>query len=373
MAMPQTRSAAPILRIILAIFLCSLAGCTHSPGASESPTPDLSVRPELHLPGLLRLRSLDQLVADKYNSRFLFLSAVIRGQSAASAPQLLITHDRTLYTVGIDDSALHPAPWSECRDDLGTVAVDPTLTWLACYDSIRTVKFFALDETQAAPVAERKTDPVWAWPIWGPSAQQLTFHTHARTCEIQLVTAGEQFTTLTPTATLRFPEFDVTDPPQGGCNLFVDQWTPDGSALDMDGPYGQNMSTRTLYTLSRATLQTLLAGASTSGIPPVITITKGMLTDLRTMRLPVAWNPSGKTLTAMSLNGKTIMTIDAKTGEQRPLLDLSAQLQFPEVCSVLWTPVGGALVIRLCSGAGDIGSPPPDQIYVYTPPVTPTE
>lgn len=373
MAMTHRRLALPILRIILTAFLCFLAGCAPFPGASGSPTPDTSVRPELHAPGLLRLRSLDQLVADRYNSRFLFLSAGIKGPSAVSASQLLITHDRTLYTVGIDDSALHPAPWSACRADFGQVAVDPTLTWLACYDSIRTVTFFTLDETQAAPIADSKTDAMRNTLIWGPGARQLTFRPYRRTCDTQIVTVNEQFTTLTPTATLRFPDFDLKDTAEGGCSLGVGQWTPDGSALELAGPYGQNLTTRTLYTLSRATLLPLLASASPSSIPPVITITKGMLTDLGTMGLPVAWNPSGKTLTAMSLDGKTIVTIDTTTGEQRTLLDLSAQLQFPDVCSLLWMPVGDALVIRLCSGAVDIGSPPPDQFYVYTPPVTPTE
>ena len=172
--MTHRRLAFPILRITLTIFLCFLAGCAPLPDASGSPTPDTSVRPEVHLPGLLRLRSLDQLVADTRSSRFLFISAGIRGQSTTSAPRLLITHDRTLHTVGLDDSALHPAPWSECHDDFGAVAVDPTLTWLACYDSIRTVRFFALDETRPAPIAERMTEPVWAWPTWGPGAQLLT-------------------------------------------------------------------------------------------------------------------------------------------------------------------------------------------------------
>jgi WD40 repeat protein len=308
---------------------------------------------DLQMPGVQKIPGIEALQPMSAAAR-VYSAMTYQSKLDGNAIHVLFENGQAAYDMRLDGSQLHPVTLP-CYD---SVAVAPGGQWLVCssntgiqiHDLTQRTPDFTLDN--AGQYAGNST--------WAPDGRHLAVVTDlAGGCSIGIfaITFDSRQTTLV--ALLSLPQFATQAADTVGCSVKSLAWSPDGTQLAF-----LDLGTQRLYDLPITSLQLLTRPVTA---PPITQVISGnqvvQIGERCCLHSGLAWDASSKALTYVDIIGRAIKQVDIATQEITTVLTQDAAGVF----SPSWTPDGKQLLFVLGIASDEL-TPPPSQIYVYTPP-----
>jgi WD40 repeat protein len=304
------------------------------------------------MPGVQKIPGIEALQPTSSAAR-VYNAMTYQSHQDGNATHVLFENGQTAYDMRLDGSQLH-AVTLPCYD---SVAVAPGGQWLVCSSNIG---IQIHDLTQRTPDFTLANAGQHAGnSTWAPDGRHLAVVTDlAGGCSIGIfaITFDSRQTILV--ALLSLPQFLTQEGDYVGCSVKSLAWSPDGTQLAY-----WDLDTQRLYVLPIAPLH-LLTRPVTS--PPITQVISGsqlvQIGERCCLHSGIGWDVSSTALTYVDIIGRTIKQVDIATQEITTVLTQDAAGVF----SPSWTPEGKQLLF-VVGIASDELTPPPSQIYVYTP------
>jgi WD40-like Beta Propeller Repeat len=341
----------------MVVSLCAgmlLAGCS---------SPNLSVPPlrVLMVPNVRQIIVLTDLER-RTGSRHLDGLTTYTSALPPHDQRMLFTLGDALYDVGVHDNDLIKRPscgfpisvtsdghWAACREDSGIALVDLTA-----------------DSAHPRPgkqVLTSQGDDHLGFPNWGPDNRHLAVLSRMDSgCSLAFYRTTPSYDTFVLTATLALTAFVSSSPVGPVCDAANLLWSPDGRWF----AFASGFQGGGLYVLSLQTLwpQILAAERLHEALHRQLGVDQVTKLPVKS-NASLAWQHGSRpTLTFVGFPGDHLQQIDVTTGEQATLFKTDETGLF----GISWTPDDRHLVFGLGRGGEPLVTPPPDQLYVYTPP-----
>ena len=312
-----------------------------------------SIKPwaDLQLPGVTKIPGIENLQKNSDIDR-VYHAITYQSQLDGDATHVLFENGQAVYDMRLDGIQLHTVtlPCSE------SVAVAPGGQWIACRTNTDIVMHDFTAHQADITLSDAGQYP--GYPTWAPDGHHLAIMTSlGGGCSIGIFDISFTTGSTHLVALLSLPRFVTEESDNVGCSVYL-TWSPDGTQfafIDTD--------LWALYDLPIGSLH-LLTRPET--LPP---ITQAMTGD-QLIRLGekcrshsgLAWAATSKALTYVACTGRTIKQTDIVTHETTTLLVQGAAGVF----DLSWTPDGKRLLFVLGIASDEL-TPPPSQLYVYTP------
>lgn len=348
-----------LLSLVL-LLLLALEACSGSP----SPPPPLSV---LHLPGVVQLDAVANLEA-KTGDHWIYTTMVYRLTGDTSTGNTRDTHilysgNRGLADLRLDGTGLRQIQMQPSC--LAEVAIAMSGAHGLCFaENNRGVLAFEADAHAASwiPHVLVSTSPAsfeaLLSPTIAPDGKHFAALHYTGSGEsvptINIYAVNSSFTDASLVATITLP----------GLHARRLVWSPNGRWL----AFTSDESTETMVagaTYAFPFTSILPALPARQGQPLQVALSREQLTQLLNGTDKTnAWYPSGTRAVWTYAVGRTIWQVDVLSGERRVILTIPDG----NICAFSWTPDGKQVVFVQCQLAGNMVTPPPARLYVYTPP-----
>jgi Tol biopolymer transport system component len=344
-------------RRTLVASLCAgllLASCSN---------PNLSVPPlrVLTLPGVRQVTVLTDLEV-RTGSRHLGGLTTYTSALPPHDQRMLFTLGDALHDVGVETTDVIERP--SCGVPY---AVTSDGHWLVCrqFGNIALLDL-ATDSAHPHPSTQVLTyqdgdDP--RSPTWGPDDRHLAVLSRMDGgCSIAIYRAMADYSAVVLTAVLALTSALLTTPTGAACDATGLRWSPDGRWF----AFASGFQGGGLYVLSLQTLwpQILAAERLHEALHRQLGVDQVTKLPVKS-NASLAWQHGSRpTLTFVGFPGDHLQQIDITTGEQATLFKTDETGLF----GISWTPDDRHLVFGLGRGGEPLVTPPPDQLYVYTPP-----
>ncbi len=317
--------------------------------------------PELRLPGVSPVPALATLpTRGPGEIASLATFSAPEAPGGAAIPQVLLSLDGTLYTLGLADGTHRQVSLQDPCSGQASVTADGQ--WVACRSTKGALEVTSVLATQAA---ESHDVGIAAFtPAWSPDGLHLAAEPDATDCALALYATTPAHAAFHQTALLSIPSLL---PPPGASRLCVLKgvsWSPDGAWLAFLDWQGDPWSF--LYLLRLASLPaTILTGDPepvTVTVPPDNLLLVGTTSTLTFQPGPPTWTPDSQRITYSAGDISGIKEFTLASHAQTTLLRLPTVL----VAAVAWSPDGHQLVFavgRPDAGCGEARY----ALYTYTP------
>jgi WD40 repeat protein len=304
------------------------------------------------MPGVQKIPGIEALQPTSAAAR-VYNAMTYQSHLDGNATHVLFENGQAAYDMRLDGSQRHPVTLP-CYD---SVAVAPGGQWLVCSSN---TGIQIHDLTQRSPdftLADAGQDS--GNSTWASDGRHLAVVTRlAGGCSIGIFAISFDSRQTTLVGLLSLPQFVTQAADTVGCSVKSLTWSPDGTQLAFI-----DLDTQRLYDLPIASLQLLTRPTTSPPITQVISANQLVQIGERCcIHSGIGWTASSKALTYVDFYGRTIKQVDIATHEITTLLAQDAA----DVYDLSWTPDGKQLLFVLGIGPGEL-TPPPSQIYVYTP------
>lgn len=344
-------------RALVMVGLCAgvlLAGCS----SEHSLLPP--IRP-LTLPGVRQLTAVTDL-EKRTGSRHLYGLTTYTSPRAPHDQRILFTLGDTLYDVGVETMDVIERP--SCGVPY---AVTFDGHWVVCrhFGNIALLDL-ATDSAHPHPSVQVLTSQDGAdpdIPNWGPDNRHLAILNRMDGgCAISVYRTTPNYSAVVLTAVLALTTFVLTTPTASSCDAYGLRWSPDGHWFAFASP----SHTVAIYALSLQTLWPQILAAESRREVLHRRLGADQVTKLRVKSSTrLAWQHGSRpTLTVVGFLADRIEQVDIATGAETTLFEQHEAGLF----GIAWTPDDRHLVFTLERDGEPLFTPPPDQLYVYTPP-----
>ena len=305
---------------------------------------------DLQIPGVKKIPGIEALQAHSDVIR-VYHAVTYQSKLDSNATHVLLQNGQAVYDARLDGSQLH-AVMLPCSE---SVAVAPGGQRVACVSDTG-IQIHDLTNRNA-DVTLTGAGSYAGYPTWAPDGHHLASVTGLEGgCSIAIFDISPTLDTHL-VELLSLPQFLTQEPGGSGCSVTRLTWSPDGTQFAFI-----DNNTLTLYDLPVAPLHLLTQSINSS--PLLHTVSRGQVVALGrcSPHSGLSWAASSRTLTFVDLRGQRIEQVDILTYATSTLLTQHAASLF----DVSWTPDGKHLLFVLGIASDEL-TPPPSQIYVYTP------
>lgn len=306
---------------------------------------------DLQMPGISKIPGISDLQQHSNVDR-IYHATTYQSHVDGNTTHVLFEVGQTAYDMRIDGSHLHPVtlPCSE------SVAVAPGGQWVACRTSTSVELHDVTNQRSDITINDIGQYPYS--PSWAPDGHHLAVVTRlGGGCSVAIFGVSFSAGSTNVIALLSLPRFVTQESSGLGCSMESLTWSPDGTQLafiDNDLWAVYNLPIASMHLLTRPI----------NSPPLTLTITGDQMVRLGkcSSHSGLAWTASSKELTFVDLHGWNIEQVDVATHDMTTLIEQHTAGAF----GLSWTPDGKQLLFVLGVVSDEL-TPPPSQMYVYTP------
>jgi WD40-like Beta Propeller Repeat len=307
---------------------------------------------DLHMPGVKKIPGIEALQPLSAVAR-VYDAATYQSRLDGNETHVLFENGQTVYDMRLDGSQLHPLtlPCSE------SVAIAPGGVWIACRTNTDIVFHDLTNRYGDFTLTGAGQYP--GLPSWAPDGQHFAAVTDlGGGCSIGVFDVSFAAGSTNLVALLSLPQFVERASDYVGCSVGRLAWSPDGTQLAFI-----DVTFQRVYDLPIDSLHVLTRPRTSPPITKVIERDDLIrLGDKCCLHSGLAWTASSTVLTYVDHIGRNIKQADIMSHDVTTLLAQNAAGVF----GLSWTPDGKHLVFVLGIASDEL-TPPPSQIYVYTP------